>query len=88
MFFNKNERFLSLYKPLIDIFCSDLLKPKYELSKMNFGANKKKFENTNYMNYQGFNFILKEILSEINKSNENLIDEVMDKYIQLILKDD
>ena len=83
MFFNKNERFLSLYKPLIDIFCSDLLKPKYELSKMNFGANKKKFENTNYMNYQGFNFILKEILSEINKSNENLIDEVMDKYIQL-----
>ena len=83
MFFNKNERFLSLYKPLIDIFCSDLLKPKYELSKMNFGANKKKFENTNYMNYQGFNFILKEILSEINKSNENLIDEVLNKYIEL-----
>ena len=83
MFFNKNERFLSLYKPLIDIFCSDLLKPKFELSKMNFGANKKKFENTNYMNYQGFNFILKEILSEINKSNENLIDEVLNKYIEL-----
>ena len=34
MFFNKNERFLSLYKPLIDIFCSDLLKPNTELSKI------------------------------------------------------
>ena len=50
MFFNKNERFLSLYKPLMDIFCSDLIKPKFELSKINFGANKKKFENTAYHN--------------------------------------
>ena len=83
MFFNKNERFLSLYKPLIDIFCSDLLKPNTELSKINLTGNQKKFENNDYMNYEAFNFILKEILSEINKSNENLIDEVMDKYIQL-----
>ena len=83
MFFNKNERFLSLYKPLMDIFCSDLIKPKFELSKINFGANKKKFQNSAYMNYEGFNFILKEILSEINKSNENLIDEVLNKYIEL-----
>ena len=83
MFFNKNERFLSLYKPLIDIFCSDLLKPNTELSKINLTGNHKKFENNDYMNYEAFNFILKEILSEINKSNENLIDEVMDKYIQL-----
>ena len=35
MFFNKNERFISLYKSLIDIFCSDLIKPKTELSKIN-----------------------------------------------------
>ena len=83
MFFNKNERFLSLYKPLIDRFCSDLLKPNTELSKINLTGNQKKFENNDYMNYEAFNFILKEILSEINKSNENLIDEVMDKYIQL-----
>ena len=41
MLLNKNEHFLSLYKPLIDIFCSDLLKPKYELSKINIDANKK-----------------------------------------------
>ena len=84
MFFNKNERFISLYKPLIDIFCSDLIKPKIELSKINLSENKKKkSENINYMNYDGFNFILKEILSEINKSNENLIDVVLDKYIEL-----
>lgn len=83
MFFNKNERFLSLYKPLIDIFCSDLLKPNTELSKINLAGGQRKFENNDYMNYEAFNFILKEILSEINKSNENLIDEVMDKYIQL-----
>ena len=42
MFFNKNERFISLYKPLIDIFCSDLIKPKIELSKINVSNNKKK----------------------------------------------
>ena len=84
MFFNKNERFISLYKSLIDIFCSDLIKPKYELSKINIGTNnRKKREDMNYMDYDGFNFILKEILSEINKSNENLIDVVLDKYIEL-----
>ena len=84
MFFNKNERFISLYKPLIDIFCSDLIKPKTELSKINLNGNqKKKSEEMDYMNYEGFNFILKEILEEINKSNENLIDTVLDKYIEL-----
>ena len=84
MFFNKNERFISLYKPLIDIFCSDLIKPKTELSKININGNqKKKSEEMDYMNYEGFNFILKEILEEINKSNENLIDTVLDKYIEL-----
>ena len=84
MFFNKNERFISLYKPLIDIFCSDLIKPKIELSKINLSSNKKKKnQDNNYMNYEGFNFILKEILDEINKSNENLIDAVLDTYIEL-----
>jgi hypothetical protein len=84
MLLNKNEHFLSLYKPLIDIFCSDLLKPKYELSKINIDANKKqKNEKIDYMDYDEFNSILKEILSELNKSNENLIDAVLDKYIEI-----
>jgi len=84
MFFNKNERFISLYKPLIDIFCSDLIKPKTELSKINLnGSKNKKGEENDYMDFDGFNFILKEILEEINKSNENLIDTVLDKYIEL-----
>ena len=84
MFFNKNERFINLYKPLIDIFCSDLIKPKIELSKINLNGNKKKKgEEIDYMNFEGFNFILKEILSELNKSNENLIDAVLEKYIEL-----
>ena len=84
MFFNKNERFISLYKPLLDIFCSDLIKPKIELTKININGNKsKKGEEMNYMNFDSFNFFLKEILSEINKSNENLVDLVLDNYIQL-----
>ena len=84
MFFNKNERFISLYKPLLDIFCSDLIKPKIELTKININGNKsKKGEEMNYMNFESFNFFLKEILSEINKSNENLVDLVLDNYIQL-----
>ncbi len=83
MFFSKNERFISLYKPLIDIFGSALIKPKMELSKINFSKKLKKKDEIEGMNFDDFSFMLKEILSEINKSNENLIDIVLDKYFKL-----
>ena len=85
MIFNKNDRFSKIYKPVIDIFGSGLIKPEFELSKINFNnalKNKrgKEYEGTNV---EDFNYILKEVFSEINKSNENLIDKVIDNYNQL-----
>ena len=85
MIFNKNDRFSKIYKPLIDIFGSGLIKPEFELSKINLSGiqrNKKgkEYEGTNA---EDFTFILKEILSEINKSNENLIDVVIENYYEL-----
>ena len=85
MIFNKNDRFSKLYRPIIDIFGSDLIKPEFELSKINLNdipKNKKgkEYEGTSV---EDFSFILKEILSEINKLYENLIDLVIKNYIEI-----
>ena len=85
MIFNKNDRFSGLYKPIADIFGSDLIKPEFELSKINLNnisKNKKGKENEGY-NAEDFSFILKEILSEINKASENLIDLVIKNYKEI-----
>ena len=79
MVFNKNERFLKLYKPIMDIFGSALIRPEFELSRINLNgiSNNKKGKEYEGISFEDFSFILKEILSEINKSNENLIDLVL-----------
>ena len=85
MIFNKNDRFTKLYKPLIDIFGSGLIKPEFELSKINLKIikrNKKRKEQEG-KSLEDFTFLLKEVLSEINKSNENLIDVVIENYYDL-----
>ena len=83
MVFNKNERFLKLYKPIMDIFGSALIRPEFELSRINLNgiSNNKKGKEYEGISFEDFSFILKEILSEINKSNENLIDLVLNNYI-------
>ena len=85
MIFNKNDRFSKLYKPLIDIFGSGLIKPEYELSKINLKGIPKNKKGKEYegTNAEDFTFILKEVLSEINKSNENLIDVVINNYNEI-----
>ena len=83
MVFNKNERFLKLYKTIMDIFGSALIRPEFELSRINLNgiSNNKKGKEYEGISFEDFSFILKEILSEINKSNENLIDLVLNNYI-------
>ena len=83
MIFNKNDRFSKLYKPLMDIFGSGLIKPEYELSKIKGIPKNKKGKEYEGTNLEDFTFILKEILSEINKSNENLIDVVINNYNEI-----
>ena len=82
MIFKKNDRFSKLYKPIINIFGSDLIKPEFELSKINLNniAKSKKGKGYEGTNAEDFSFILKEILGEINKMNENLIDLVIKNY--------
>ena len=85
MIFNKNDRFTKLYKPLMDIFGSGLIKPEFELSKINLKGIKKNKKGKEYegTNVEDFTSILKEILSEINKSNEALIDIVINNYNEI-----
>ena len=84
MIFNKNDRFSKIYKPVMDIFGSGLIRPEFELSKIKYkGLKNKRGKEYEGTNTEDFIFILKEVLSEINKSNENLIDIVISNYNQL-----
>ena len=85
MIFKKNDRFSKLYKPLIDIFGSGLIKPEFELSKINLKRIPKNKKGKEYAgsNVEDFTYLLKEILSEINKSKENLIDLVINNYYKI-----
>ena len=82
MIFKKNERFLNLYKPIMNIFGSALIKPEFELSNFNsnYFSKNKNVEEQAGASIEEFIFILKETLSEINKSNENLIEVVINNY--------
>ena len=85
MIFKKNDRFSKLYKPIIDIFGSDLIKPEFELSKINLNGIPKNKKGKEYegTNPKDFSDILKEILSKINKLYENLIDLVIKNYNEI-----
>ena len=68
------------FKYFIKLLCKKL---SINSLKLTLRRKKSFFFKTNNSQFLLFIFILKEILSEINKSNENLIDIVINNYNEL-----